>query len=60
MKAFITSHFSCCPLTWMIHSINMEHHKNIVHKKALKLVYNETPNLSFGELLVKGESGLAG
>ena len=38
----------------------MEHHKNIVHKKALKLVYNETPNLSFGELLVKGESGLAG
>ena len=34
----------------------MEHHINKIQRRALKLVYNDTPNLSFDELLVKSVS----
>ena len=34
----------------------MEHHINKIQRRALKLVYNDTPNLSFDELLVKSMS----
>ena len=44
MKAFITSQFSYCPLTWMFHSRNF----NRIHKQALRLVHQN--NLSFSEL----------
>ena len=34
----------------------MEHHINKIQQRALKLIYNDTPNLSFDELLVKSVS----
>ena len=34
----------------------MEHHINKIQLRALKLIYNDTPNLSFDELLVKSVS----
>ena len=34
----------------------MDHHSNKIHQRTLKLIYNVTPNLSFGELLVKDKS----
>ena len=34
----------------------MEHHINKIQRRALKLVDNDTPNLSFDELLVKSAS----
>ena len=55
MKAFITSHFSYCPLTWMFHSRNMEHHIRKIHEMVLKLVY-DTPNLSSDELTYTKET----
>lgn len=56
IKVFGTSHFSYCPLTWMLHSRNIEHRITKIGGRALKLVYNDTPNLSFDELLVKDKS----
>ena len=55
MKAFVTSYFPFCPLTWMLHSSNMKH-INKIHERALNLVYNGTPNVSSDELLVKDKS----
>ena len=50
MKAFIESQFSYCPLVWMFHSRTLNNRINILHEKALRLVYNDH-NLSFNELL---------
>ena len=55
MKAFVTSHVSYCPLTWMFHRRNMELYTNKIHERALKLIY-DAPNLSVEELLLKDES----
>ena len=56
MKAFITSQFSYCPLTWMFHSRDMEHRINRIHERALRLVYNNNQHLSFNELLIKDKT----
>ena len=56
MKAFVSSQFSYCPLIWMFHSRKMEHRINSIHKRALKLVYQGSPNLTFQELLAKDKS----
>ena len=49
MKAFITSQFSYCLLTWMFHSRSLNNKINRIHEQALRLVYQN--NLSFSELL---------
>ena len=53
MKAFVSSQFSYCPLIWMFHSRKMEHRINSIHKRALKLVYQDSPDLT---LLAKNKS----
>ena len=53
MKAFVSSKFSYCPLIWMFHSRKMKHS---VHKSALKLVYQDSHDLTFQELLAKDNS----
>ena len=40
----------------MFHSRSMKHRVNKIYKRALKLAYNDTPNLNFDELLVKDKS----
>ena len=56
MKAFLISQFSYCPLTWMFHSRNTENRVNKIHERALRLVYDDKPYLSFDELLIKDKS----
>ena len=56
MKAFITSQFSYCPLVWISHSRTMNNRINILHEKALRLVYTNKPNLSFDDLLKEDKS----
>ena len=53
MKAFVSTQFSYCPLIWMFHSRKMEHRINSIHKRALKLVYQDSLDLTFQELLAK-------
>ena len=36
MKAFITSQFSYCPLTWMFHSRSLNNKINRIHERALR------------------------
>ena len=56
MKAYIISQFSYCPLVWMFHSRNTKSRVNKIHERALRLVYDDSPYLSFDELLIKDKS----
>ena len=50
MKTFIQSQFNYCPLVWMVCNRTQNNKINILHERALRLVYNNE-NLSFDELL---------
>ena len=52
-NAFITSHFSYCPLIWMFHSRDMERRINRIHKRTLTRIYPSQHQLKFKELLEK-------
>ena len=55
MNAFILSQFGYCPLVWMFHSRKLNHRINSLHKRALRIVYQDSKS-SFEELLAKDES----
>ena len=55
LKAFITSHFSYCPLIWMFHSRTLNNRINNIHERALRLTYKDNQS-SFKELLEKDHS----
>ena len=40
LKAFITSHFSYCPLVWMFHSRKINK-INRIHERSIRLVYSD-------------------
>ena len=56
MKTFVSSHFSYFPLIWMFHSRKPEHRINRIHKRTLKLAYQDSFDLTFQELLAKTKS----
>ena len=56
MKAFIILQFSYCPLVWMLHRRTTENSVSEIHERALRLVYDDSPYLSFDELLIKDKS----
>ena len=41
MKAFIESQFEYCPLVWMLCSRSSNNRINHLHKRALRIVYND-------------------
>ena len=49
-KAFVISQFNYCPLIWMFHNRALNNRINKIHKRALRLAY-QNKNLSFIELL---------
>ena len=55
MKAFIFSEFGYCPLVWMFHSRKLNSRVNKLHKRALRIVYQDYAS-SFTELLEKDNS----
>ena len=55
MKAFITSQFSYCPLIWMTHSRTLTNRINNIHKRALRLTYEDNKS-SLKQLLEKDHS----
>ena len=50
MKAFVISQFNYCPLIWLLNIRVLDTRINKIHKRALRLVY-QNKNLSFSELL---------
>ena len=56
MKAFIILQFSYCLLVWMFDSRTTENRVNKRHERALRLVYDGSPYVSFDELLIKDKS----
>ena len=56
ITAFIISQFSYCPLIWMFHSRNTKNRVNKIHDRVLSLIYDDSPYLSFDELLIKEKS----
>ena len=55
MKAFITSHFSYCPLVWMFHSRKINNKIKRIHERSIRLVYSDNTS-TFKELLDKDKS----
>ena len=55
VKAFIESQFGYCPLVCMFHSRSLNNKINLIHKRALRITYNEKPS-SFQNLLEKDNS----
>ena len=52
MKAFIESQFGYCPLVWMFCNRTLNARINRIHKRALRIVYNDYDS-SFVELLAR-------
>ena len=50
MNAFISSHFSYCPLIWMCYSRSLNTQINKIHERALRIVYSDNVS-SFEKLL---------
>lgn len=55
INAFVTSHFSYCPLVWMFHSRKLNNRINHIHERALRIIYQDYQS-SFEELLSKNGS----
>ena len=55
MNAFFTSQFSYCSLIWMCHSRLNNRKINKLHKRCLRIIYNDKQS-SFDELLIKDSS----
>ena len=55
MKSFITSQFGYCPLIWMFHSRALNNKIKSIHKRALRITYNDSKS-TFKELLNKNKS----
>ena len=55
MKAFITSQFSYCPLTWMSRSRTLNNRINNICERPLRLTYKDTQS-SFKEIFKKDHS----
>ena len=55
MNAFITSHFSYCPLLWTCHKRLLRTQINKIHERALRIVYKDNTT-SFESLLEQSGS----
>ena len=55
MNASFKSQFSYCHLVWMNHSVTLNNRIDVLHKRALSLVYNDFSS-GFSKLLEKGKS----
>ena len=55
VKAFFYSQFNYCQLVWMCHSRTNNNKINLLHKKFLRLIYNDKKS-SFKDLLEKDGS----
>ena len=55
LSSFVHSHFSYAPLVWMFHSREINNKINRVHKKALRILYNDEDS-TFEQLLAKDKA----
>ena len=55
MNSFFRSHFNYCPLIWMCHSQTNNRKINRLHKRCLRIIYNDKQS-SFIKLLEKDNS----
>ena len=49
-------YYHSCIVAQMLHSRKMEHRINRIHKRALRLIYEDSHDLTFQELLAKDKS----
>ena len=55
MNAFFDSQCNYCPLIWMFHSSNLHNKTNKLHKRCLRVIYNDKTS-SFEQLLANDNS----
>ena len=53
MNVFFKSQFSYCSLSWMFHSATLNNKINRLHKRCLRIIYNDN-TASFTDVLEKG------
>ena len=41
MNDFFSSQFNYCPLIWMFHKMSLNHKVNRLHKRCLRVIYND-------------------
>ena len=41
LQAFVLSHFSYCPLVWMLYDRSLSHRINHIHERALRFAYKD-------------------
>ena len=56
LSSFVHCHCSYAPLEWMFHSREINNRINKVHKKSLRILFND--NGSNFEVLLKKDEGL--
>ena len=52
MNSFFNSQFNFCPMIWMFHSRSFKNKINRLHKRVLRIVYNDSKS-PFKNLLEK-------
>ena len=55
MNAFFKAQFRYCPLVWMCHSHSINNNIKRLHKRCLRIIYNDKTS-SFADLLAKDGS----
>ena len=55
LNSFIASHFSYCPIVWMLHSRKLNERINHIHLRTLRIGYKDFSS-SFQELLIEDNS----
>ena len=49
MKSFIESQLGYCPLIWMLHSRGLNNKINRIHKRALRITYNDKSSSHYSQ-----------
>ena len=57
MKSFVKSQFGYCPLIWMFHSRCLNNKINSIHKKALRITYQD--HISIFQKLVNKDNSVS-
>ena len=55
LNSFVTAQFNYCPLIWMYHGRTLNNKINMIHERALRIVYNDYKS-NFKELLERDHS----
>ena len=57
MKSFIISQFNYCSLIWMVHNKGLNNKTNLIHERALRIVYDDYSS-TFEDLIINKDKSV--